>query len=700
MSEGPSRVWLRELFVRMDVNGDDSVSRSEMRDFLSQSKGENQEAATLLKLPHRMATMAIHFEASFQKAFDKIDADKSDGVSWEELCAHFEVPHQGDDVCLAPAAGEPHSEEVMLPDPVPLPFLWELFVRMDKDGSGGINRAELIQALQGNPEIADMLKLPTKFRIGSKAHKKFENTFAAIDTHHNDVISWEELSAFFGLDPSGIEGIVQERPMVAVPSSRDGTEAAADSEAAPAAQPEVPTVEAAPAAQPEVPTVEAAPAAQPEVPPVEAAPAAQPEVPPVPVEDIPAKSPPGKKSVRLDIPAEELVEASQGEASQPAVEEPITNTSSSMATTKQLSHRDFAYPYGRPSTSASLQSLKTQGLSTWNFWEASGCKYEGEKQKGDQWGIGRWDDPDGALYEGSWVQGKRHGQGEQKWPDGRSYNGGWEINERHGQGVYKGLNKEVYDGQWEKHKRHGKGKQTYQSGNDYDGEWQNDLKHGWGCLQWSDGSSYEGEFCEDMMWGRGTMNDGKKSFIGEYYRGKFVRRLETLGHVGPNTQISDEEKAKAALKIQQMARKKKSRERVQRRRSSKKRQAELPTREWTTEEQAAAGRIQAGARGHKHRRSHAAGHPPYHTVIAYRGADGIQGTLTLKGDEMFAAGVFKLKIGAGKPRGGVWEKQGVEGEIALHTKQHGIGVVILLTGEGDGESTFRAGENNEAEWLK
>ena len=53
------------------------------------------------------------------------------------------------------------------------------------------------------------MKLPSKFRIGSKGHKAFEAAFKKMDSHATDKIEWVELCDFFGMDASGLEGLIQ-----------------------------------------------------------------------------------------------------------------------------------------------------------------------------------------------------------------------------------------------------------------------------------------------------------------------------------------------------------------------------------------------------------------------------------------------------------------------------------------------------------
>lgn len=43
------------------------------------------------------------------------------------------------------------------------------------------------------------------------------------------------------------------------------------------------------------------------------------------------------------------------------------------------------------------------------FFAASGCKYQGQFEKGELQGKGRMTWPDGSIYEGQWVKNRRQG---------------------------------------------------------------------------------------------------------------------------------------------------------------------------------------------------------------------------------------------------------------------------------------------------
>ena len=64
-AEKPKRAWIRELFIRMDRNGDGTISRQELKSFLTLS--EMRDVASKLQLPHRMTMMAHQFDGAFEQ---------------------------------------------------------------------------------------------------------------------------------------------------------------------------------------------------------------------------------------------------------------------------------------------------------------------------------------------------------------------------------------------------------------------------------------------------------------------------------------------------------------------------------------------------------------------------------------------------------------------------------------------------------
>eukprot|EP00658_Telonema_sp_P-2_P007051 TRINITY_DN12631_c0_g1_i2.p1 TRINITY_DN12631_c0_g1~~TRINITY_DN12631_c0_g1_i2.p1 ORF type:complete len:426 (+),score=111.82 TRINITY_DN12631_c0_g1_i2:133-1410(+) len=201
------REWVWELFVRMDRDGNGRINRDELKRYLKQD-------ATILeyiKLPERMTVMASQWHNMFDKAYRAIDMDSNGDISWDELCQYFEVLSADMMESALPPVTSTNQEEP--PEQVSLVWLWELFVRMDKNGDGSLDKTEIIAFLNQNADDAVVLRLPSKFRVGSKQHRQFEKAFQMIDQDKSENVSWEELCAYFEMAPEGVVGLQAERPM-------------------------------------------------------------------------------------------------------------------------------------------------------------------------------------------------------------------------------------------------------------------------------------------------------------------------------------------------------------------------------------------------------------------------------------------------------------------------------------------------------
>ena len=171
---------------------------------------------------------------------------------------------------------------------------------------------------------------------------------------------------------------------------------------------------------------------------------------------------------------------------------------------------------------------------------------------------------------------------------GGTYNGSWKANRYSGPGVLTQANGLHYDGEWSEHKRQGFGKQVYaETGNSYMGEWNKDQREGWGKFEWNEKvlSTYVGQFSQDMIDGLGTLSTAAHagvpaaSFKGEFRKGKFMRRLASLGRavesVPPQMEammakeLLERQQQAAALKIQCASRNRKAKKRVQQQREKK-----------------------------------------------------------------------------------------------------------------------------------
>ena len=74
------------------------------------------QVCDMLKLPERMTVMASSWGSLFEKCYASIDADGSDAITWEELCAHFRhdqpLQHRAECGCsvLSEEAKDDHNQ--------------------------------------------------------------------------------------------------------------------------------------------------------------------------------------------------------------------------------------------------------------------------------------------------------------------------------------------------------------------------------------------------------------------------------------------------------------------------------------------------------------------------------------------------------------------------------------------------------------
>jgi len=104
-SEVPTEIslaWLRELFVRMDRNGDGSIARHELMKYL---QGDAEFAASL-HLPQKFR-LGSQAHAHFEKVYEAM-SNTEDDVTWSTLCDFF-----GMGASDAPAAEEMDFEGLM-----------------------------------------------------------------------------------------------------------------------------------------------------------------------------------------------------------------------------------------------------------------------------------------------------------------------------------------------------------------------------------------------------------------------------------------------------------------------------------------------------------------------------------------------------------------------------------------------------------
>ena len=72
-----------------------------------------------------------------------------------------------------------------------------LFDTIDKDGSGEINKRELIIALRKDASVCEALALPAHIRQEDGTREMFERVFQSIDQSSDNLISWSEFLGHF-----------------------------------------------------------------------------------------------------------------------------------------------------------------------------------------------------------------------------------------------------------------------------------------------------------------------------------------------------------------------------------------------------------------------------------------------------------------------------------------------------------------------
>mmetsp|Transcript_48262 Transcript_48262/g.103483 ORF Transcript_48262/g.103483 Transcript_48262/m.103483 type:complete len:389 (+) Transcript_48262:58-1224(+) len=102
-------------------------------------------------------------------------------------------------LAVVPIAGEeivPATERQVAVPPATTDRLREIFDQVDIDGSGHINKRELIKTLRTQQEVAEFLGLPTTVRQEDGSRTAVEVFFQGVDRNDDRSISWEEFCDF------------------------------------------------------------------------------------------------------------------------------------------------------------------------------------------------------------------------------------------------------------------------------------------------------------------------------------------------------------------------------------------------------------------------------------------------------------------------------------------------------------------------
>jgi len=414
-----SRPWLEELFVRMDRNGDGQLSKQELKGYLE----ADPEVAAKLKLPPRMSLMSSKWQAQFEAVVKGMDADASGTVGWAEFCAYFEIEKGGE---------VPGIQADVVPETVSLPWLRELFVRMDKNGDGLLDRAEMLKYLQGSEdELSLFMHLPPKFKLGSTSHEKFEKAFQDMSKGDGQV-SWDAMCEYFGVNPSDASLVGLERDIKTPdleggkPKSRASTR-----------------------------------------------PDSVLSFHPPPVNGMPRCQTPALQT-RAVTPILSEQEFRDGKWQ----EKLCGNHSLNFRSGNEYQGQ---FGYGVYHGSGKLT-------------EPDGSVYEGEWFEGKRNGKGKQTWANGQVYDGEWEDDKRSGTGTMTHPDGDTHQGQWRNHKREGKGKRVYATGNTYEGNWEADMKVGKGTLTWVDGDRYEGQWSADKMHGTGVFKSSKGQVFSGMF--------------------------------------------------------------------------------------------------------------------------------------------------------------------------------------------------------------
>jgi len=187
---------LRRVFERIDANGDGEIRLDEFLDAWS----TDPETAELLTEGSETAHDGRGLDDAdrlrhAQDVFDKIDADHSESVSFEEFVKYFEVELEKQ----TPGKSQTVADASTLDFSVA--SLKTLFDMIDENGDGEVSLAELLKAWVSEPEIGDFLR-----KAWQKANKKaswgegkqrIQEIFREIDDDRNESVSFAEFVQYF-----------------------------------------------------------------------------------------------------------------------------------------------------------------------------------------------------------------------------------------------------------------------------------------------------------------------------------------------------------------------------------------------------------------------------------------------------------------------------------------------------------------------
>ena len=133
------------------------------------------------------------------------------------------------------------------------------------------------------------------------------------------------------------------------------------------------------------------------------------------------------------------------------------------------------------------------------------------------------------IYKGEFLENLRHGYGRLEYlQNGDIYEGNFNRGEITGKGKYIWSNKEQYEGDFLNGIKHGKGVYKWPDGIVYEGEYIKGIREGKGKYKWKDGRVFEGMFRNGKPDGKGKLTFKGKTFLCEYKNGKPLTDIKSL----------------------------------------------------------------------------------------------------------------------------------------------------------------------------
>ena len=187
---------LRRVFERIDANGDGEIRLEEFLDAWS----TDPETAELLTEGSETAHNGRGLDEAdklrhAQDVFDKIDADHSESVSFEEFVKYFEVESKKQTPGKSQAVADASSLDFSVAS------LKTLFDMIDENGDGEVSLAELLKAWVSEPEIGNFLRKAwqkaNKNASWGEGKQRIQEIFHEIDDDRNESVSFAEFVQYF-----------------------------------------------------------------------------------------------------------------------------------------------------------------------------------------------------------------------------------------------------------------------------------------------------------------------------------------------------------------------------------------------------------------------------------------------------------------------------------------------------------------------